>query len=204
MRLGLADFSSQANAACAASLAAFDEVHLSYDFELFRADRGRPAREDDFEAGERDPAKEAAKRKVADLLRAHDARLEETEFAYDEVARLHRIKVDEAYRRLRHIELSDVSAGGSGAQISLFDESAALSLPFWHEGDAARRNLERVWGYFDVICNACGYEVFDVQLDCVIARSRFADVLLSYENAMRRMSGRPALRRPWWKFWGAR
>jgi hypothetical protein len=184
---------------------------VSYDFYLFAAGEGVDPRavaaadEEGFESGPRDPAKEAAKRKVADALIAHDPGLELSAFDYDDIARLHRMRLDVAYERVRHLELTDVSAGGSGAQIMLFDDSASVTVPFWHEGAGARADLERVWTYIDVICRATGYEVFDPQLDRVIDRGAFGDVFAHYDRAMRLVkdiAGPPVKRRrPWWKFW---
>ena len=184
---------------------------MSYYFHLFPAKPGVDPRavaatnDDELEAGSRDPAKEATKRKVADALIAHDPGLEVSAFDYDEIARLHRMRVDVAYQRFRRLELTDVSAGGSGVQIMLFDDSASVTVPFWHEGVGARADIERVWSYIDVICRATGYEVFDPQLDRVIERGAFDEVFANYERAVRHVKdvAEPPVRhrRPWWKFW---
>jgi len=149
----------------------------------------------------RDATKEAAKRRLADLLIAHDPQLQETAFDYDEISRLHRIRVEDAYQRVRRVELNDIAPGGSGAQIALYDDGAVIAIPFWHQGEAARRHLERVWRYLDVVCDGGGYEVFDPQLERTIDRGRFEAVLASYEGALQRLSGGAARRRGWWKFW---
>jgi len=184
---------------------------MSYDFYLFVADGGidpraaMAANEEGFESGARDPAKEAMKRRIADALIAHDPGLEVSAFDYDAIARLHRMRIDVAYERVRHLELTDVSAGGSGVQIMLFDDSASVTVPFWHEGAGARADIERVWSYIDVVCRTAGYDVFDPQLDRVIERGAFDEVFASYERAMRHVkdvagpTAKP--RRPWWKFW---
>jgi hypothetical protein len=184
---------------------------MSYDFHLFAAAAGVDpraiARADDegFEPARRDPAKERVKRKVADALIARDPNLELATFDYEEIARLHRIRVDVAYERMRHLELTDVSAGGSGVQIMLFDDRASVTVPFWHEGVGARADLERVWGYIDVICRETGYEVFDPQIDRVIDRGAFDNVFANYMRAMARVKDiavpQSMKRRPWWKFW---
>jgi len=184
---------------------------MSYDFHLFATAGGIDPRaiaeadDEGFEVGPRDPAKEAAKRKVADTLIAFDPNLELATFDYEEIARLHRVRVDVAYDRVRHLELTDVSSGGSGVQIMLFDDRASVTVPFWHEGADARADLERVWSYIDVICRETGYEVFDPQIDRVIDRGAFDDVFASYMRAMARVKdiAVPQLkkRRPWWKFW---
>lgn len=181
---------------------------MSYDFALFRPrvdvdPRAIVAAEDGLEGGPRDPAKEAAKRKVADALKAFDPALDEHVFDHDEIAKLHKMPVEEAYRRFRYIELSDVAPGGSGAQVTLFDDTASVTIPYWHEGEAARAHLQRVWSYLDVVCRETNYEVFDPQLDRVIAAASFEDVLACYGQAMARVRAiaQPVRKRAWWKFW---
>lgn len=183
---------------------------MSYDFVLFRPEDGIDPRaigeRDEPEIGARDAAAEAAKRRIADALIAHDPVLSEHVFDYEEVAKLHKISVAAAYHTFRHIELSDISDGGSGTQITLFDDHAAVSVPFWHADDAAgRAQLQRVWAYIDVLCDVAGYEVFDPQLDRVITRSAFdeADERYAQEAARVRSIAAPVRRRarPWWKFW---
>jgi len=181
---------------------------VSYALVLFRPEAGvdprKMAREETLEDGVRDGATEAAKRKIANALIAHDGELEERERDYDEISALHKLRLDDAYQRVRCVELTDVSPGGSGVQITLFDAHATLTIPHWHEGAAARAQLTRVWRYLDIICEMTGFEVFDVELDRVIARGAFDDVLAGYGRATARVRGisEPARRRrPWWKFW---
>jgi hypothetical protein len=181
---------------------------MSYALILFRPTTGCDprtlTREDALEEGARDPVKESMKRKIADALIALDSRLEERERDWDEVSALHKLRVDAAYQRARALELTDASPGGSGVQITLFDDHAAVTIPYWHQGGAAREQLARVWRYLDLMCETTGYEVFDVELDRAIARGAFEDVLASYERSTAHMRGmnEPARpRRPWWKFW---
>jgi hypothetical protein len=181
---------------------------MSYDFALFRPRAGVDPRdialaEDGLEDGPRDPAKETAKRKVADALKAFDPALDEHVFDHDEIAKLHKMPVEEAYTRFRYIELSDVAQGGSGAQVTLFDDTASVTIPYWHEGEAARAHLQRVWSYLDVVCRETSYEVFDPQLDRVIDSGAFEDVLACYAQAAGRVRAivAPVRKRAWWKFW---
>lgn len=181
---------------------------MSYDFVLFRPEDGVDPRlivdNDVPETGVRNPTVEAEKRRIADALLAHDPDLSEHVFDHDEIARLYKMPVAAAYEKFRYIELTDVSAGGSGAQITLFDERASVTVPFWHADDArGRAELQRVWGYIDIVCGLSGYEVFDVQLDRVITRGAFDDAHESYAQAAARMQSIdvPIRRRPWWRFW---
>jgi hypothetical protein len=181
---------------------------MSYDFVLFRPADGADPRgiggDDDGESGPRDPAAEALKRRIADALLAHDSALSEHIFDHDEVARVNKIPVAAAYERYRYIELSDI-AGRSGTQITLFDQHAAVTVPYWHEDNAVgRAQLQRVWACIDVLCGVSGYEVFDLQLDRVITRGAFEETSARYAQASEHMHSiiTPTRRvRPWWQFW---
>lgn len=124
-------------------------------------------------------------------------------FDHEEIAKLHKMPVDEARDRFRYIEFSDVAQGGSGTQITLFDDTASVTIPYWHEAEAARAQLRRVWSYLDVVCREANYEVFDPQLDRVIDSGAFEDVLACYAQAAGRVRAivAPARKRAWWKFW---
>ena len=111
---------------------------MSYDFHLFAAAGGVDPRaiaeadDEGFEVGPRDPAKEAAKRKVADALIAFGPNMELATFDYEEIARLHRVRVDVAYDRVRYLELTDVSAGGHyGYAPNPASERSTHLIPAW-------------------------------------------------------------------------
>jgi hypothetical protein len=182
---------------------------MSYDFDLFTPQQGvEPSdivftERDEIERGSRNPAIEAKKKRVADALIAHDARLELFTPDFDEIARLHKMSPAEAHDRMRRLELNDAADATSGIQIMLFDDRASLTIPYWHKGETARRVLTQAWGYFDIVCRECGYEVFDQQLDRMIDVNAFDEVLRTYESVTARMDdmiGR-APKKPWWKFW---
>lgn len=181
------------------------DARMSYDLTFFTPRPGVDVHDivevdEDRARGKRDPKTEAKKRKVADALLAHDARLELSTPDFAAIARLHKMRVDEAYERFRDLELTD---NASGMQILLFDDGAGLTIPYWHSGDAARRVIEQAWGAIEIVCRESGYEVFDPQLDRVIDVNAFDDVLRSYAGTTQRMEaliGR-APKKPWWKFW---
>jgi hypothetical protein len=179
---------------------------MSYDLTFFTPRPGVDVHdiveidEDRTARGRRDPKTEAKKRKLADALLAHDKRLELSKPDFDAIAKLHKMRVDEAYERFRDLELNHTA---SGIQIQLYDDGAALSIPYWHSGDAARRVLEQAWSAIDIVCRETGYEVFDPQLDRVIDVNAFDAVLETYAGATARMEamvGRSP-KKPWWKFW---
>jgi hypothetical protein len=181
---------------------------MSYDLTFFTPRPGVDVhdiveQDEDTARGRRDPAIEAKKRKLAGMLVAHDPRLELAKPDFDAIARLHKMRVDEAYERFRNLELTDTSAQSTGIQITLWDDGAGLSIPYWHAGDAARSVLRQAWGLIEIVCRETNYEVFDPQLDRVIDVNAFDDVLATYAGATQRMEaliGR-APKKPWWKFW---
>jgi hypothetical protein len=180
---------------------------MSYDLRFFTPRPGTDPREiaetdDELEHGPRVPAIEAKKRKTADALIAHDARLDLFKPDYDEIAKLHKFSPADAYNRARHLELNADRA--SGIQVMLYDDRASLTIPYWHKGEDAHRALAQAWGYIGIVCKECGYEVFDPQLDRVIDVNAFDDVLAAYARVTARMDdkiGRAPAKKPWWKFW---
>ena len=180
---------------------------MSYDFILFRPRDGIDphdlvaAENDSVERGVRDPRVEALKRKIADALLARDPQLDVFAPDFDEISKLHKLSVEEAYERFRQIEINDTAS--SGIQITLFDESASITVPYWHKGAAARETFGRLWPLIEIVCSEGKFEVFDPQLDRVIEAQSFDDVVECYAKVTARMDdmlGR-APRRPWWKFW---
>lgn len=188
---------------------AIGEGRVSYDFHLFQPSKGEALREialsdATFEAGPRDAAKEAMKRRLADALIALNPRLRETQFDYEEISRLHRIRVDEVYERHRHVELGDTSPETNGIQITLYDDRASVTIPFWHRDEAAVEGFREMWAYFDIITREAGYRVYDAQLDRVLGPADFDAALACYATEVRRIGGnlKPGrARRPWWKLW---
>ena len=175
---------------------------MSYDFHLLppRADgrlREDAEREmDDGAFAALDPKKEALKQRVADALIARDGRLEVLRVGYEA----------NAPSRLRCLELNDASPGSLGIQISLYDDSAFVTAPFWHEGEAARRCFADIWEVLGVICGEAAYAVYDRQLGRALNPGEPIDAALAcYAGTMRKINQRaaPGARgaKPWWKFW---
>lgn len=182
---------------------------MSYDLCLFTPGKGVDPREiidgaAEANPGPRNPKAEALKQSVAAALVAHDGRLALASQDFAKIAELHKVTPAEAYVRFRELQLDDQSNPASGISITLFDDSAILSIPYWHKGEAARRVLAQAWDYIGIVCKACGYEVYDPHLDAVIDVNAFDKVLSSYAGATARMEeriGRTPQKKPWWKFW---
>jgi len=185
---------------------------MSYDFRLFK----RRADEDPHETAQRDseelaatpldPQKESLKRSVADALIAHNPKLEVFQFDYDKIAEFEKISVEAARLKHRHLELNGPEEECNGIQITLFDDEASVTVPFWHEGDKAADTFHEIWSYLEIIGREAGYLIYDPQVDRVIDPSAgFEEALTCYVGTMRQIHAALPVdgseRRPWWKFW---
>lgn len=114
---------------------------MSYDFSLFRksSDEGpitdSKTDPDQQQEGEGIPAfctlgglsRDQIKRKLADLLISEHPKFQEFQKDYQRIAQARSISEAEARQRYGHIELTD----DGGLQVTLFDDSAAVTMPFW-------------------------------------------------------------------------
>src|SRR5687767_11392339 len=83
-----------------------------------------------------DPEREELKQRTAAALMAANPQLTVFQMRYEEIAVFEKISMEEARKRYRYVELNGPE-GGSGIQITLHDNSAAVTVPFWHEGEKA-------------------------------------------------------------------
>ncbi len=190
---------------------------MSYDFHLLRLAGGRDpsaeAREflestaeaEVLNPGPPDPAKEERKQALAAALRAADPRLEAFPFDYAEIARAEGIPEDEARARYRHIELNGPDEG-SGIQIELYDDSATVTVPYWHHGTEAEPVFAEIWRYLSVLEGDGGFRTYDPQLERVLDLGRDrAAVLEAYARGLEVTFAEAKKliepRRPWWRFW---
>jgi hypothetical protein len=184
---------------------------MSYDLRLFKPIPG----EDPLVTARREslslpttapnPETEALKRKVADALMASDSQLSIFHLDYSEIAKKQHISEEAARIKYRHLELNGPEAG-NGIQITLFDNEAAVTIPFWHEGTAAGEVFKKVWIYLETLEREGGYVIYDSQLDRILDRSKDYDAVLScYAKVINQTvaisPSTEAQKRPWWRFW---
>ena len=99
----------------------------------------------------------------------------------------------------RHCVELNTPPDGSGVQISLYPDQAAVSLPYRHERAAAEAAVAECWGYLRFLTDEGNYVIFDQQLDRMLDLERdLPDVLASYTPVVAQVE---SLRKPWWKFW---
>ncbi len=190
---------------------------MSYDFQLLRVSDGRDpteqaraylestAEEEVLNPGPPDPAKEERKRALAAALRATNPGLEEFSFDHAEIARLEGITEAEARERYRHVELNGPE-DGNGIQIELFDDSATVTVPYWHHATDAEPVFAEIWGYLGVLEREGGYRTYDPQLDRVLELERDRPAALAaYARGLEvTFAAAKQLiepKRPWWRFW---
>lgn len=142
-----------------------------------------------------DTVKEATKLRVGTTLAARFPDFEVERFGYDHTTR----------SQSRYFEINDLGDDSFGVQIQLFDDEAALTIPFWHEGAKAEACFAQVWEIIGVICRETGYAVFDPQMDRALNEGENFDAALqTYAKLVRKVSRDPDLggrkpAKPWWK-----
>lgn len=102
-----------------------------------------------------DPAAEARKRKLADLLLKMKPDFEEFGIRHEEIAEFEKISLDEARRKYRYIEIN-----GPGVQFTVFDHYIAL-------GVYSKIDSEQLDAVLAALSAEGGFVLFDPQSDAV-------------------------------------
>ena len=186
---------------------------MSYDLELFRVPDGEDPLQileevsehglGEINSGPPDPEKEAAKLELAKQLQVIDPRLEVFPFDYQAIAKTSKISDEEARTRYRHIELNVIEIG---IQITLFDDTASLTIPYWHRGEKAREVWREAWRCLECLERDGGFRVYDPQLDRMLNLvSDLEEVCSGYDSGVdfseRAVEESTTPTKPWWKFW---
>ncbi len=175
---------------------------------LQTAQRLMEGQEDEPVQRERSPEAEAGKKRLAEALISRNPAFSPFSLQYDEIARFEQITVAEAMARYRYIELNGPE-DGPGIQITLFDDQASLTVPYWHQRPKAEAVFREIWGYLEVMEQVAGYRIFDPQLEHVLnLQQDFEQVLSSYAKVTESLQQRhmtpfkaPMPKKPWWRFW---
>jgi len=191
---------------------------VSYDRHFVRVAAGQDAagvaaaalaaEEEEINPGPVDHKVEEAKLAIAAALVEANPNLRIADFDFGEIAKHLGVSEKEARRAHRHLELDAGLESRTGIQITLFDDTASLSVPYWHHDAAARAVWDEIWTYLSVLKTAAGFVAYDPQLERPIDPDLDRDaVLASYEGGVaftdrvaRDISQQPP-QRPWWKFW---
>jgi hypothetical protein len=188
---------------------------MSYDIALFQPNPEESIEEGiarSFPASEEvnprapTPEREALKKHLAAKLIEKHPELELFEFDYKEIAHTLGTSEEEAKLRWRHIELNSPE-DGDGIQITIHDDNASISIPYWHNAPKATAVFKAVWDCIEVFQREGGYVAFDQQLERILnLPSDKQDVLKCYgkwvnytENLSDELKAKA--QKPWWRFW---
>ena len=153
-----------------------------------------------------DVQKERRKQYLASKLIEKNANLEVFQFGYQEIASLESITEEEARIKYRHLELNG-REDGNGIQITLFDDSVTITVPYWHKREKAKAVFEEIWEYMKIIQEETNYLIYDPQLEMTLnLSSGFSAALRLYKTTARWseeaiISSQGEEKKPWWRFW---
>jgi hypothetical protein len=114
------------------------------------------------------------------------------------------LTIDGQFERFDAPAFIEVSHETLGIQVSMFEQEASVSVPFWHEGGASHSVMLVVGQIVEVVRELSGWSVWDPQLgqelesqDALVT----AGAPLMSDTAESLTEIVAERRRPWWKFW---
>lgn len=188
---------------------------MSYDLYCYKSQIGRPDLEEAqtlYEVDELEDANEtepdpATKLKITKALLDFNPRLESFEFDYNVIAELEKISVDEAKEQFDHIELN-TPEGDLATQITIFDASVSITVPYWYSGDKANEVFDKISQYTKIIRKTAGYFVYDPQTekvyDPMVDSFSGLSIYTSMTGEVEKLKAEKTesiSKKPWWKFW---
>jgi hypothetical protein len=167
---------------------------MSYDLYLFKPRVGIDPLEtieelfseesDEINPGLPNLEKESRKRSIANALINLNPQLEIFPFGFRELAEMEGISEDEAKIKFRHLELNGAD-DGNGIQITLYDDAADVTVPYWHSGAEAEKVFNEIWSYLKIIESESGFVAYDPQLEKILNLSTdLPEVMEIYKTAV--------------------
>ena len=189
---------------------------MSYDIYLFEPIPGKDHTEtidyhlndeaEDINPGPPDEATEEKKKIVANSLLSFNNDLEIFQFGFDEIAKIENISIDDAKIKYRHLEINGPD-DGNGIQITIYDKSASLTVPYWHTGEKAKDVFDEILEYLRIFQKVSGYIIYDPQIESIIDLAEHHQIMLnSYVGVTDEVQSEGFVEKlkeksPWWKFW---
>nr|WP_319395939.1 hypothetical protein [uncultured Desulfobacter sp.] len=189
---------------------------MSYDIYLYAPIPGKDhtdtidyylnGEEEDINPGPPDEASEAKKKRIANSLISFNNDFEIFCFGFDEIAKIENISIEDAKIKYRHLEINE-SDDGNGIQITVYDNSATVTVPYWHTGETAKEIFEKIFEYLQIIQEESGYIIYDPQIESIIDLNEHCEVLLNkYASVSTDVQDGGFVdklkeKSPWWKFW---
>lgn len=185
---------------------------MSYDIVCYKSQLGRPDLEEAWSVIDADEmgdalADQGIKMIIANALMSYNPRLERFEFDYDEIAKIKGIGLEEARAAFTHIELNTPD-GDLATQITIFENSVSITVPYWYSGDKAETVFKKISDYTKIIRQVAGYFVYDPQqakvFDPLVEISLGTDIYEAVMDEVRKkMADQDSKKgkKPWWKWW---
>jgi hypothetical protein len=139
---------------------------MSYDLFLYKSDIGKPdideatkVIEDDGDIWAKKSYNYKTKSAIEKALMQVDTLLKG--FDYEQLAQKQGKTVDEVKQTFMKFEL--FSEDSSNIQLDIYDYHVAITVPFIHQGDEAKRVFQKLQLYIDTINKTAGYFLYDPQ-----------------------------------------
>jgi hypothetical protein len=189
---------------------------MSYGFHLFRVPAGKDPtqvykeqlEEQEARAMRRqegllapepvNPDEQNTQRQLASALVSRYPTLKIFEPDAVKLAHKRHIDLDEARRRFNYLQLTEEEFG---IQITLFHDTAAITIPFWRlDRERAEQTLRAAWDCLRTLELDGGFSTYDTQ------QGRFLDLSSDFETVLNGYAGMSrtvdkTLRKPRWEFW---
>ena len=186
---------------------------MSYEFMSFspvsgedpKTTKDRLTEQQEMEAKATDPAPqvEARMKMLADAIMSCNPQITPFALQHDQIAELEHIIIEEANNKFRYIELNSPDEG-NGIQITLQDDHATITVPYWHQGEKANAVFKEIWKYLRIFQDKGGYITHDPQLERIIDLDHdFKAAISQYENVSQQVNEpfSAKTKKPWWRFW---
>jgi hypothetical protein len=174
---------------------------VSYDFYLFNIPAGVAPAEAYKQRFEQQETKTVAKKISVDNQDTSTVRIEQLKLRlaealilkcpslklyerdYARLAKSRSIDESEARRRYRNLDLTDSELG---LQVSLFDDTVAIAIPFWRaDNEKAEKTLRAAWEYLEILESAGGFTTYDPQAGRILKLdSDFSAILKAYRGLL--------------------
>ncbi len=131
------------------------------------------------------PEKEIRKHQLADALKKLNPELEVFAPGFNETSEMDSIFEEEENANYRHLELNEAEAD-NGIQITLSDDKANITIPFWHRGEKAGQVFGEIWTYLSLLEKEADFITVDPQLGKVLdLSSDLPEVLEVYKTVIK-------------------
>jgi len=183
---------------------------MSYDLYLYKSSLGKPdideaskVIEDDGDIWVKKSYNYENKTAIEKSLMNVDRTLEA--FNYEQLAQKQGKTIDEVRGNFLKFELNSANPD---IQVEIYDYHVAISVPYVHRGESAKKAFEKLTLYVDTINKVAGYflydpqtaEVYDPATQKLAGLSKYLSVSNDFDSIVN--SVKPGQnKKPWWKIW---